>query len=197
MSNLQKYKSHKVVHAEPMNHDEYLDFFADNNEELRMSIVDVAEEHLEGYHVIYQLGTPDEYHAWSPKKIFEDGNSPEVQKCPMVPSKEDLETEEMIQERDLNAPRVSLEGMHDKVEYVDIVQHVTRGGSILRWAVLETETGFAVTGKNSASVSAENDNAAVGEKVAIENAQREMWPLEGYLLKQKLYEATLTDPGEE
>jgi hypothetical protein len=60
-------------------------------------------------------------------------------------------------------------------------------GQILRWAVITTKNGFAVTGRPSAAVSQENDNDAIGVKVAIENARQELWPLMGYALKDQLH----------
>lgn len=98
----------------------------------------------------------------------------------------DVEIEKMITDKGLNAPRVTLENLHKKIKGVEIVKHVTVSGSILRWAVLEMENGFSVTGKPSASVSPENDNAEIGEEIAITNAQNEVWALEGYLLKESL-----------
>lgn len=100
----------------------------------------------------------------------------------------DEQIEQEIQEKGLNAPRVTLEGLHKKIVDVEIVKHVSKGGGILRWAILTMENGFAVTGKPSAAVSVENDNAEIGEKIAIQNAQNEVWALEGYLLKQRLFE---------
>ena len=52
--------------------------------------------------------------------------------------------------------------------------------------MLTTRNGYAVVGKPSASVSPENDNAEIGEKVAIDNARGELWPLMGYELQSKL-----------
>jgi hypothetical protein len=77
--------------------------------------------------------------------------------------------------------------LHNKIVDVEIVKHTSKGGGILRWAVLTMENGFAVTGKPSAAVSVENDNAEMGEKIAIQNAQNEVWELEGYLLKEQLF----------
>jgi hypothetical protein len=53
---------------------------------------------------------------------------------------------------------------------------------------LTTSNGFAVTGRPSASVSPLNDNAEIGDAVAIENAKNELWPLMGYELRSKLAE---------
>ena len=44
-----------------------------------------------------------------------------------------------------------------------------------------------MVGKPSACVSPENDDAKLGEKIAIQNSQDEIWALEGYLLKERLY----------
>lgn len=71
---------------------------------------------------------------------------------------------------------------------MEIVKHVTKGGGILRWAVVNMENGFSISGKPSAAVSVENDNQEIGEKIAIQNAKDEIWSHEGYLLKQKLHE---------
>ena len=49
--------------------------------------------------------------------------------------------------------------------------------------------GFVVNGE-SASASKENFDVEIGKKVAYENAREQIWKLEGYLLKQKLYEAS-------
>ena len=101
----------------------------------------------------------------------------------------DREIEIEIQKKDLNAPRVKLDDMHEKIVNFEIVKHISKTGQVLRWAVLTMQNGFAVTGKPSCSVSPANDNAELGEKIALQNAQDEVWQLEGYALKQKLYEA--------
>lgn len=49
------------------------------------------------------------------------------------------------------------------------------------------ENGFSVRGESSC-VSPENFNKALGEKYAFEDAVKKIWSLEGYLLKQKLWE---------
>ena len=46
------------------------------------------------------------------------------------------------------------------------------------------------SGLPSASVSAENDDQEIGEKVAFENARNAMWPLMGYALKERLHAET-------
>jgi hypothetical protein len=105
------------------------------------------------------------------------------------PTTEELSEEQAINDLGCNAPRVKTGDFHDKIKSIDIVEHTTRSGSVLRWAVLEMENGFSITGKPSASVSAENDRPELGKQYAIENAVREVWAFEGYLLKEQLFQA--------
>ena len=83
-------------------------------------------------------------------------------------------------------PRVTLQALEDNIKEVEYVTHKASSGQVLRWAVIICQNGFAVTGRPSASVSADNDRAAVGEEVAISNARAELWPLMGYALREKL-----------
>lgn len=52
------------------------------------------------------------------------------------------------------------------------------------------ENGYTVNG-TSACVAVENFNQALGEKYSFERAFEEIWVLEGYLLRQRRYEAGL------
>lgn len=94
--------------------------------------------------------------------------------------------EQEIQAKGLTAPRVSLAELEANIVATEIVKHVSKSGQVLRWAVLTVANGYAVTGRPSASVSSANDNAEIGEKVAIENAKNELWPLMGYALRERL-----------
>ena len=84
------------------------------------------------------------------------------------------------------APRVSQADMEANIVHIEYATHVSKSGQMLRWAVITTRSGFAVTGAPSASVSPENDVASIGEKVALENARQALWPLMGYALKERL-----------
>jgi hypothetical protein len=99
----------------------------------------------------------------------------------------DKEIENEIQAKGLTAPRITLETLKANIAHIEIVKHVSPSGQVLRWAVLTTQNGFAVTGRPSASASSANDNAEIGEKIAIENATQELWPLMGYELKSRLH----------
>lgn len=59
--------------------------------------------------------------------------------------------------------------------------------TLLTFCVLVLRNGFTVTGE-SACASPENFDAEIGRKVARANAVGKVWPLEGYLLKQRLHE---------
>lgn len=102
-------------------------------------------------------------------------------------STNDIQLEQEINSKGLNAPRVTLADLNANISGVEYVKHVSKSGKILRWAVITTANGFAVTGKPSAAVSAENDNQEIGEKVALDNARDELWGLMGYALAERLH----------
>lgn len=86
------------------------------------------------------------------------------------------------------APKVTPADMEANIVHTEIVKLVSKSGQILRWAVLTAKNGFAVTGRPSVAVCPENDNADIGEAIAIENAKHELWPLMGYALRSKINE---------
>jgi len=94
--------------------------------------------------------------------------------------------EQEVRTKGLNAPRVTLADIHAEIVSTEIVKYTAPSGQVLRWAVLTTRSGYAVTGRPSASASPENDNAELGEKIAKDNAVSELWPLMGFALKNRL-----------
>lgn len=100
----------------------------------------------------------------------------------------DQQIEQEIQAKGLTAPRITPADIEANIVDTEIVKHVSKTGQVLRWAVLTTRNGFAVVGQPSCSVSKENDDAEIGEKVAISNSKSELWPLMGYELRSKLSE---------
>lgn len=104
------------------------------------------------------------------------------------PQTDDAGIERLIQAKGLTAARVTPADIEANIVHVEYVKHISHSGQVLRWAVLTTKNGFAVTGRPSASVSPENDIPEVGEKTAYDNAKNELWPLMGYELKTKLSE---------
>lgn len=97
---------------------------------------------------------------------------------------QDIESE--IQAKGLNAPRITPADIEANIVHTDVVTYITHSRQVLRWAVLTTRSGFAVTGKPSCSVSPENDDPEIGQRVAIDNAKSELWALMGYELKCRL-----------
>ena len=84
------------------------------------------------------------------------------------------------------APRVTEEALKANIVAIEVLKHTTLSGQILRWAILNTKSGFAVTGRPSAAVSPANDDPKLGEETAIRNAEQELWVLMGYALKEQL-----------
>lgn len=98
----------------------------------------------------------------------------------------DQTIEQELQAKGRTAARITPADIEANIIDVETVKHVTHSGKVLRWAVITTRNGFAVTGRPSASVSIENDDAEIGVAVAIANAKEELWPLMGYELQSKL-----------
>lgn len=98
----------------------------------------------------------------------------------------ELNLEKEIQEKGLNAPRLTPALIDETIEK----ESYHRLTDVLTVCVLTLRNGFTVTGE-SACASPENYNEEIGNKIARENARDKIWVLEGYLLKQKLYEAAL------
>ena len=115
--------------------------------------------------------------------------------------------EQEIQDKGLNAPRLTPDHIDDCIlhKYFFTAQDGYKGFLIngnyddtetqghptlgcLTICVLVLKNGFTVTGE-SACASPENFDAEIGKKIAYENARNKIWQLEGYLLKEKLYQA--------
>lgn len=101
---------------------------------------------------------------------------------------ENKTTEEMICEKDLNAPRLTPKLIDETIAKKEF--HILT--DVLTVCVLTLKNGFTVTGE-SACASPENFDKEIGEKVSFENARDKIWVLEGYLLKQNLHEIKLAD----
>ena len=95
-----------------------------------------------------------------------------------------VEIEEMIQANGSNAPRVSYKNVEDKIL---TEQYYVFPGTTTTVCCLILKNGFTTIG-HSACASAANFNEAIGRCIAKENAVDQVWQLEGYLLKQRLYE---------
>ena len=94
----------------------------------------------------------------------------------------DLEIENEIQKKGLNAPRVT----PDRIEEVIVSeQYHVFAGTTFTACLLTLANGYTVLGE-SACASPENFDADLGRKIARKNAANKIWALEGYLLRDRL-----------
>lgn len=75
-------------------------------------------------------------------------------------------------------------------------EHARQALGLLTFCVLVMRNGFTVVGK-SACASPENFDAALGRKIAREDAINQCWPLLGYELRTKLAAVPLHEPVQE
>jgi hypothetical protein len=90
--------------------------------------------------------------------------------------------------------------MENKVNITDMLARVKNTSYTLMpdgrttFCCLEMVNGYTVWGR-SACVDVANYNQALGEKYAYENAVDQLWPLEGYLLAEKLAGLVCDNPA--
>ena len=99
-------------------------------------------------------------------------------------SNTEQQIEKEIQDKGLNAPRLTPDYI-DSVIVGETYTNLPDGRTVV--CQLTLKNGFTVDGK-SACVSKENFNQEIGNNISRTNARDQIWELEGYLLKQKLYE---------
>ena len=97
----------------------------------------------------------------------------------------DQQIEAEIQAKGLNAPRLSPEKIDTVIVGEDY--HVFPE-TALTVCCLKLRNGFTVTGE-SAAVCLQNFDAELGRKIARQHARDKIWMLEGYLLRQRLWDA--------
>jgi hypothetical protein len=90
----------------------------------------------------------------------------------------------LLKLKGLDAPRLTPEGIDATVKKI---QFYVFPGTQLTVCCVELQNGYTVTGE-SACASPENFNKEIGENIAFTNAREKIWALEGYLLKQRLFE---------
>lgn len=100
----------------------------------------------------------------------------------LVETSDDCETEKEIVAKGLTAPRLTPEAIEATIVYAEYAR-VTNTTCTICSLVLQN--GYVVIGK-SAAVSMENFDEDLGKRLAKADAQRQIWALEGYLLKQRL-----------
>jgi hypothetical protein len=100
----------------------------------------------------------------------------------------EAQLEQEIQAKGLNAPRLSPQDI-DRVIDQSKTTYTTMPSGRTMICELTLVNGFTVRGEASA-VSKENFDVEIGKKVSYANARDQIWQLESYLLKQRLYEAS-------
>ena len=96
--------------------------------------------------------------------------------------------EQIASEKCDTAPRITPAHISSKVRKVEY--HVFPNTQLTVCCMTLTN-GFTTTGE-SACASPENFNKSVGERIAFDMALEKIWQLEGYLLKEDLYQKSLT-----
>lgn len=80
--------------------------------------------------------------------------------------------------------RTSIDALYIQSRIKDVTYHRIPG-TTATICNIEMVNGFSVRGE-SACVDSNNFDAAVGRKIAYDNAFDKIWPLEGYLLAERL-----------
>lgn len=101
-------------------------------------------------------------------------------------SRDEAAIEAEIQAKGLTAPRLTPALIDAAI--VGEQYHVFPG-TTLTICALQLKNGFLVTGE-SAAASPENFNEELGRKIAREQARNKIWAFEGYLLRQRLSDAS-------
>lgn len=85
------------------------------------------------------------------------------------------------------APRVTEESIKAKIDYVEY-QGIDRGtdGVIGTLCIITMKNGWISTGF-TAPADARNYDPEVGKRYAYDNAFKPLWQLEGYLLREQLF----------
>lgn len=194
---MKKYQSHKVVEAARIQHiDQGTDGFivftmngkpGGEEHHVPQSIfargkppVNEREGCFDGYLVRYADG----YVSWSPSKAFEEGYTPLPDEPPRAAWDKNAGATPLVQvPLDYEGNRVTPE----RLEALVVGEEYLRtDANTLTVCVLTLRNGFTVTGQ-SACADPANYDRELGESIALENAIKAIWPLEGYLLRELLW----------
>jgi hypothetical protein len=106
-----------------------------------------------------------------------------------VPDSSESGIEQTLQDKGLNAPRLTPEAIDATIVDEDYHQFP---GTTVTVCCLTLVNGYNVVGE-SAAASPENFDEEVGRAIARRNARDKIWSLEGYLLKQSLFAEKLRE----
>lgn len=102
----------------------------------------------------------------------------------------DAELEAKIEAKGLTAPRLTSE--HIQALIVDEI-YTRIDGTNVTICTLTLANGHKVVGVNEGPVSAANFDQEIGCELAYKHAVDQVWPLEGYLLRERLFRAATED----
>ena len=112
-------------------------------------------------------------------------------------SRDEAAIEREIQEKGLNAPRITPAQIDAQIVGVNYFRASDAADALdqpsgiplscLTICVLTLRNGFTVTGE-SACASPDNYDRELGNKIAFENARQKIWAFEGYALRKQLAE---------
>ena len=98
---------------------------------------------------------------------------------------DEAQIEQMIQDKELNAPRVTPKDLDDAMTAaLDIQYHHFPDTTVVVCCVV-LANGFSLVGK-AAAVSMENFDMDVGKDVAYKDAREQLWTLLRYQLREQL-----------
>ena len=109
----------------------------------------------------------------------------EEAKADLTDKQHEERIEDLIQSKGLNAARITPEDIDAAIDPKVVVQYHVFPGSMKTVCLLTLKNGYTVTGE-SACASPENFDEEVGRAVAYKDARNKLWPLLGFLLKDKL-----------
>jgi len=97
------------------------------------------------------------------------------------------ELQELI-EKHHNDKRVPYDQIKQLLDNADIEEHIFWNKELI--VSYQLENGFTIAGRG-AVIDPDNFNLEIGRKVARQDAERQLWQLEGYRLQWQLYEEGL------
>lgn len=93
------------------------------------------------------------------------------------------EDELKAHQKNIGGKRVTLDGLKANIKSVEFMVHP---GSQLTLCIITLLNGYTVTGE-SACADPTMFNEEIGRKISQENAEKKIWPLMGYALKQEIF----------
>lgn len=95
----------------------------------------------------------------------------------------DEDLEKQMDEKGLNAPRVTIDGINDKIVSAEYYRFPETTVTV---CLIKLVNGFSVIGE-SAAASPENFDEELGRQIAYDKAFDKIWAFEGYLLRERLH----------